>query len=282
MDCQSIVVESIISPHMIKQLGKDILAPVLASFRPCNVVMFHIGRCGSTVVSTLLDQHPNLYWASELYEPFFKQWRINNAGVEVVGEMPADAIEILRKSSRQAIHHFYGFEMKPYHFRLIGYAQDDFLQHLKAMGFTHYIILDRKNRLRKIISSIIAHQKGSYHNHGETRARLKSVYVNLDKVEIDFDSKPLLDYLRDYDKQFSVLESSLKSERLLELTYEDDIQDDPEIAYSSICEFLDIERKPVSVNLSKTNPFPVRDMIENLEEVEQVLSGTPYEWMLNG
>jgi len=267
---------------MIKQLAKDILAPVLAPFRPCNVVMFHIGRCGSTVVSNLLDQHPHLYWASELYEPIFGKWQKNNAGVEVVGEMPADAIDILRKSSRQAIHHSYGFEIKPYHFRLIGYEQEDFLQHLEAIGFTHYIILDRKNRLRKIISSIIAHQKGGYHIDGKTRARLKSAYVNLDKVEIDFDSKPLLDYLRDYDKQFSELESSLKSKRLLKLTYEDDIQDDPEIAYSSICEFLDIERKPVSVNLSKTNPFPIRDMIENLGEVEQVLSGTPYEWMLNG
>jgi LPS sulfotransferase NodH len=195
--------------------------------------------------------------------------------------MPEDAIDILRKSSRQAIYHSYGFEMKPYHFRLIGYAQEDFLQHLEVMGFTHYVILDRKNRLRKIISSIIAHQKGSYHNYGETRARLKSVYVNLDKVEIDFDSKPLLDYLRDYDNQFSILESSLKNKRLLKLTYEDDIQDDPEKAYSRICEFLDIERKPVSVNLSKTNPFPLRDMIDNLGELENVLSGTPYEWMLN-
>ena len=266
---------------MIKQLAKDILAPVLASFRPCNVAMFHVGRCGSTVVSTLLDQHPDLYWAFELYEPFFKQWRVKNAGAEVVGKMPADAIDILRKSNRQAIHHSYGFEMKPYHFRLVDYEQEEFLQHLDTMGFTHYIIMDRKNRLRKIVSSIIAHQKGSYHNDSETRARLKTVYVSVDKVEIDFDSKPLLDYLRDYDRQFNELEFALKRKRLLKLTYEDDIQNDPTIAYSRICEFLDIDRKSVSVNLSKTNPFLVRDMIENLEEVKEVLTGTPYEWMLD-
>jgi len=243
--------------------------------------MFHIGRCGSTVVSDLLGQHPDVHWASELYEPIFGKWRRDNAGIEVVGEMPADAIDILRKNSWQAIHHSYGFEMKPYHFRLIGYEQEDFLQYLEAMGFTHYIILDRKNRLRKIVSSIIAHQKGGYHTDGKISARLKSVHINLNKVEIDFDSKPLLDYLRDYDKQFSELESSLTNKRLLKLTYEDDIQDDPEIAYSRICDFLNIKRKPVAVNLSKTNPFPLSDMIENIGELENVLSGTPYEWMLN-
>lgn len=266
---------------MIKQLAKDILAPVLAPFRPCNVVMFHIGRCGSTVVSSLLEQHPRIHWADELYEPIFGQWRMNNAGVETVGEMPADAIDILRKSSRQALHRAYGFEMKPYHFRLIRYAQEDFLRYLEDMGFTHYIILDRKNRLRKIISSIVAHQNSSYH-HGKSKVRLKSVYVNPDKVDIDFDSKSLLDYLRDYDKQFSELELALQSKRLLKLTYEDDIQENPEIAYSRICEFMGVERKHVSVNLSKTNPFPVRDMIENIGEVEQVLNDTAFEWMLNG
>ena len=84
---------------MIKRLSKDILAPILSQFRHCNVVMFHIGRCGSTVVSDLLGQHPDVHWASELYEPIFGKWRRDNAGIEVVGEMPADAIDILRKNS---------------------------------------------------------------------------------------------------------------------------------------------------------------------------------------
>jgi hypothetical protein len=243
--------------------------------------MFHLGRCGSTVVSNLLHQHHDIYWASELYEPIFGNWRKSNAGVEVVGEMPGDAVDILRSSSRQAIHHFYGFEMKPYHFRLIGYSPEDFLNHLDIMGFTHYIILDRKNRLRKILSSIIAHQKGGYHADGKIRPRLKSVNVNLDNVEIDFDSKALLDYLTDYDKQFSELETLLEGKRLLKLNYEEHIQEDPKIAYSRICEFMNIRREEVSVNLSKTNPFPVKDMIENYNEVKTVLSGTPYEWMLS-
>lgn len=266
---------------MIKRLAKNILAPVLTPFRPGNVIMFHIGRCGSTVVANQLRQHPRIDWAWEMYEPIFSKWRRDNAGVEVVGEMPEDAIDILRRNSRLAIHHYFGFEMKPYHFRLIGYSPESYLQYFESLGPANYIILDRKNRLRKIISSIIAHQKDKYHIGGKTKSRLKPVTINLDNVEIDFDAKPLLAYLSDYDQQFNALESLLEGKRLLRLSYEQDIQEDPRIAYLRICEFLGLQPGNVSVNYSKTNPFPVRDMIENFEEVNEALYGTPYEWMLN-
>jgi hypothetical protein len=118
----------------IRRLAKAMLAGVLTPFRPGNVAMFHLGRSGSTVVANLLHQHHDIYWASELYEPIFGKWRKSNAGVDVVGEMPQDAVDILRSSSRQAIHHFYGFEMRPYHFRLIGYSPEDFLKHLDTIG----------------------------------------------------------------------------------------------------------------------------------------------------
>jgi hypothetical protein len=267
---------------MIRRLAKGILRPVLTSFRPGNVIMFHIGRCGSTVVGDMLNQHQHIYWASELYQPIFSEWQRNNAGKEIAGEMPEDAIELLQRDMRMALHHYYGFEIKPYHFRLIGYTPETFLHHADSLGFTHFIILDRRNRLRKIISSIIAHQKiGKYHIDDMTKSRLMRISVNPEIVEIDFDAKPLLAYLSDYDKQIEELESLLEGRRVLRLSYEEDIQVDPNIAYSRICEFLGLQRGDVSVNLARTNPFPVRDMIGNIDEVEKTLCGTPYEWMLD-
>lgn len=267
---------------MIKQFAKNILRPVLTSLRPGNVIMFHIGRCGSTVVGNMLNQHKRIHWAKELYQPVFSEWQKKNAGIETVGEMPEDAIDLLRRNSQLALHRYFGFEMKPYHFRLIGYSPESFLQQAESLGFTHYIILDRKNRLRKIISSIIAHQKkGRYHIIDKTKSRLMRIPIDPDNVEIDFDAKPLLAYLSDYDKQIKQMESLLEGKRLLCLSYEQDIQNDPGIAYARICDFLGIQQEKVSVNLSRTNPFQVRDMIENVKEVDKTLCGTPYEWMLN-
>ena len=258
------------------------LGPLLAPSRPGNVAMFHIGRCGSTVVGQLLKQHRRIYWASELYTPIFLEWQRKNAGTETVGEMPADAIDILRRNMRLALHRFYGFEVKPFHFPLIGYSPESFVHHLEALGFSHFILLDRKNRLRKIVSSVIAHQEGAqYHIRRNAKVRKTRAYIDVEELRIDFDTKPLLDYLCDYDEQIRTLEGLLKGRKCLKITYEEDVQKDPRVAYSRICDFLGLDPSDTPVRLSRTNPFPVREMIENVEEVEEVLHGTPYEWMLS-
>lgn len=267
---------------MIKRFAKKILPPLLTPLRPGNVVMFHIGRCGSTVISLLLKQHRRIHWASELYVPIFLEWQRKNAGIEAVEEMPEDAIDILRRNMRLALHRFYGFEIKPFHLRLIGYSTESFVHHLDSLGFTHFILLDRKNRLRKIVSSIFAHQDGEeYHVECNTKEQKTRVYINVDEVRIDFDAKPLVDYLWDYENQVHKLDALLEGRRFLKLTYEEDVRANPKRAYSSICEFLGLQPANASVMLSMTNPFPVRDMIKNIEEVEETLCGTSYEWMLS-
>jgi len=266
---------------VIKRVAKRVLSPLLSPMRPGNVVMLHIGRCGSSVVGQLLGQHPRIYWASELYAPIFSEWQRRNSGEEMVGEMPEDALSYLQRNMRAALHRFYGFEMKPFHFRLIGYSAEAFLDHLDSVGFNHFILLDRRNRLRKIISSVIAHSRdGDYHIGSERSARLTKAHVNIDDLRIDFDSKPLIEYLADYDREMHGLETLLRRRNVLRLTYEDDIQADPQRAYARVCDFLGLRATSVSPKLSRTNPFPLEDMIENFGEVKQTLAGTPYEWML--
>ena len=267
---------------MKKERVGSLLSPLLSPLRPGNIAMFHIGRCGSTVLSSLLTQHRNIFWASEFYTSVFKEWEQSNDGVEVVGEMPANAIDLLKRNMRKALHRYYGFEMKPFHHQLIGYTPESFLENLDKLGFTYYIHLDRKNRLRKIVSSLIAHGDNMrYHQEEKVRAKLKQVVVNVDKIDIDFDSKPLLTFLTDYDSQVVSMGKMLEKKNCLNLTYEEDIQEDPRVGYRKICNFIEIKPKNVTVSLTRTNPFPVRNMIENIGEVEDALRGTKYEWMLN-
>jgi hypothetical protein len=267
---------------MIKAKVKSAVSPLLSNMRPGNIAMFHIGRCGSTVLASLLSQHKNIYWASEFYSRVFKTWELSNEGEEVVGEMPADAIDLLKKDMLEALHRYYGFEIKPFHFPLIAYTPDRFLKELEKMNYAYFIHLDRKNRLRKILSSLIAHEdKLRYHQEGKAKAKLKQVHVNVDRIVIDFNAKPLLTFLQDYDMQVKAMHELLKDKDCLSLTYENDIQEDPRIGYRKICDYIGLKPKDVKVKLSRTNPFPVRTMIENIGEVEDLLKGTEYEWMLN-
>ena len=242
--------------------------------------MFHLGRCGSSVLASLLQQHRCIVWDGELYTPIFAEWVKKNGGVETVGEMPEDAVKKLRWRMCRAFHRFYGFELKPFHFRLIGYPVELFTHQLDCLGFTHFVILDRKNRLRKILSSLIAHKRKRYHQFSGTRAELSRIKVNTDDVRIDFEAKPLLDYLSDYDKQFETLHKLLQGRKLLKLTYEQDIQQKPKKAFLRICDFLGLQPCEVSIQFRRTNPFPVRDMLINFGEVESLLRGTRYGWML--
>ena len=71
-----------------RALIKRALSHVLNPFRPGNILIIHIGRCGSTVLGKMLNEHPMIYWASELYEPIFGTWRDQNMGIETI-EDPA-------------------------------------------------------------------------------------------------------------------------------------------------------------------------------------------------
>jgi hypothetical protein len=266
---------------MLKEIAKSALQPVLSTLRPGNVAMFHIGRCGSTVLSSLLSQHHKIFWASEFYVRYFREWEKANGGQEVIGQMPGDAIQLLQDHMKLALHRYFGFEIKPFHFKLIGYDMDSFIQHLDKMGYTHFILLDRENRLRKIISSVIAHQdRKKYHQNEKVKAKKKQVYIDVDRVAIDYQVKPLISFLSDYEEEIAALKIIFKSRKHLSLTYEKDIQNDPVKAYQQVCDFLGIKSRNVTVELSRTNPFVANEMIENFDEVESVLKGTNYEWML--
>jgi len=266
---------------MIKDIAKRTLYPVLKPFRPANICMLHIGRCGSTVLSSMLSQHKQMYWASEFYATIFHKWEKGSKGEELPGDMPDDAVSLLKGDMRKALHRYYGFEIKPFHFQLIGYSQESFFHILENLKYTHFIHLDRRNRLRKIVSSLIAHENNMiFHQKGKTAAKLKQVSIDVNSISIDYQCKSLYSFLSDYDQQVLAVKEMLEEKNSLSLSYEDDIQEDPRIGYQKICDFIGLKSKEVSVKLSRTNPFPVKDMIKNFNEVEAVLKGTVYEWML--
>jgi hypothetical protein len=64
------------------------------------------------------------------------------------------------------------------------------------------------------------------------------------------------------------------------LSYEADIEQNPLAAYSKVCSFLHLPEERVTVTRTRTNPYPMREMVENWSDIVKVLSGTPYEWML--
>ena len=240
--------------------------------------MLHNGRCGSTVVGDLLAQNPNMHWASELYTPLFEKWKKEHpnrfplAEQKTIVEKP---IEFLKNSISETTKPYYGVAIKPVQLVLIGFLAENFLNQSFLLNFIYFILIRRKNWLRSIVSAKISAKTDVWHSCREDIAKLKKIHLPLNKP------KPLVERIEEKEIQMQEVETLLAGKNVLNLTYEDDIEQDPQSAYRSICKFVNMEETKASVTLSKTNPFPLKDMIENFAEVKAALHNTPYEWMPN-
>ena len=142
--------QSRLSPHALLKSAPALRAlsaagGPLGRWLPEGVFMFHQGRCGSTVLSRLLDGHPRLTAFGEIFETPFQR-----------GRLPAPAATMLRAKRTQAFPGRAVVEAKfleCQHPALLGVGLEDLVALLKTCGYRRFIVLDRRNYLKKIASS---------------------------------------------------------------------------------------------------------------------------------
>lgn len=247
-----------------------------------HTCMVHIGRCGSTVLSNMIEQDYSIHWAGEIYEPIFKAWKSVGHDFPRPLKLAKSPISYLKHEMGRSRKPFFGFEVKPYHLKLLGQDPEEYFNYLQSLGFERFILLDRANRLRKIISSLLSQQSGVYHvSPGNFKRHRKSkILINLDNIQIDNDAKTLLEYLQDYDRRWAKVCDLLSDKEVLSLEYSRDIEADPFVAYDKVSRFLDLNLKTPKIYYKRTNPYPIAELVENYDELCDLLGNTKYSWML--
>lgn len=258
------------------------LGPPLSRWRRGSVVMIHIGRSGSSVLSGLMRQHPQVFWDGEIYQ---KQLNAHgfalgeSAGLSDASLPPIDLTDYVRRSGPL----FYGFEVKFFHLDLFGVSYEDFVASLQPAGITHVVILERRNYLAKIVSSVRAQADGLYHVPAQNPGvkDRPPAFIG-DGVSIDYSSGSVVDYLERYTQSFATMRSALRNTELplLELTYEDDVEADPSLAYRRLCDHLAIRQRDPRVKLRRPSPGSLPSAIADIDLVSQQLKDTEFEWML--
>ena len=244
--------------------------------RKSMVAMMHIGRVGSTVLGSMMNQHSKIFWDGE---PFERLMRSNKSNQERFVE------NVLNKSmhnSRSEIYCFATKFMPEQHLweECINMNLEEYISLLNDMKIKDFILITRKNYLRQVISVLVGRMKKEWHSQKNTK-KVTKVFINVDSYDAGYDlSLPLIDYFKRIDRQYDLLNEIVGSDKILKLAYEDDIEKDPHIAYNKVCSFLNVKNEKPQIKLKKTNPFDLKDMIENYEEVEKTIKGTKYEWML--
>jgi hypothetical protein len=238
-----------------------------------GVFMFHQGRCGSTVLSQLIDQHPRLAAFGEIFETPYQRRRLPASGAAMLRARRAQAFP------GRAVVEAKFFECQ--HLALIGCDIRGFVELLRRAGYRRFIVLDRKNYLKKLVSARLAVARGRRF-HVAAGEAVPDVRVRLDPTGVEILGKhaPLTEMFGYMDAQYAKLRRALEGEDVLELTYEDDIAREPRAAFGKVCGWLAVGAAAAETDLARTNRRALSAVIENWDEVADALSGTRYAWML--
>lgn len=244
-------------------------------YRRKYVAMFHTGRCGSTVLGNMLDAHTKISWGGEIFEKYMHLEEDDRT----TGFMSKTIVSCCNKSKCS----IYGFETKylpQLHLsdKCLNMSLEDYITSLHSLGFSYFIALHRKNYLRRAISAQVGKERGEWHSKEKVHSPTK-VHIDIKSFPTGSRRGPLLELFKHMDESYDRLRHSLPSNSLF-LTYEDDIQDDPLIAYKKVCKFLDVTPETPKIRFSRTNPFSYEQMVTNIDEVKAVLENTKYSWML--
>ena len=251
-----------------------------------GVVNWHIGRCGSSVLGSLLAQHPLIAYSNEIYSRYMprRRGRLSLPAIDSV-------LELAAKTALEDQLHF--IEVKHLPDQNIGlYPQlevQDWLNFFFTQGYKQHLLMCRRNGLRRIFSHLRAAQSGQYVlGSSSSVAQSLPITIPLKGIVHGFGTRTLLGWLEEYERGHKVMQDCLEAMRKshpgfswLELVYEDQIEPDPYIAYRDVCSFLGLAFVDVGLQQRKINAGSLADLIANFEEVRECLSPTRFAWMLS-
>jgi len=249
-----------------------------------GVVTWHEGRCGSSVLGALLNQHSQIQAANEIFSRYMpRRW----------GERPVPAIEqVLHEAVQATSKPILQIEIKSLRAQNRSlYPEltlDHWFDHLLAHGFRRQLILHRRNGLRRLVSHLMAQRSGVFvQAAAEPQQQRPPLQVNTAAIREGAETHDLVHWLdlyasthRQLVKALQLWSASRGLPAPLQLIYEESLEADPQVAYRQLCAWLELEAEPVTLLHRRLNPEPLPQLIANWEEICGLLEPTPHAWML--
>ena len=267
----------LVVPFVRSGVEHRLIGPALSRWRPGAVALFHTGRCGSTVLTDLLDQHPEVSWDGETYGRVIEG--IKGQGL-ARSEVDFDPVSYLGGRLNRSGRRWFGFDLKFSHLTEFGATLESYIDGLETLGVNRFVSLRRRNYLRQVISGRNGGRRGDFHiAAGTERRALPPLELDPDNPIVDLYSGSLVEVFAQWDRHYTNLEDLLAG-RLVELIFEDDIAPDPLRAYTTVAEALGLAPFEPGVRLQRSNPEPTHTLLANPDDIRRHLAGTGYEWMV--
>ena len=249
-----------------------------------GVVTWHQGRCGSSVLGSLLNQHSQIQAANEIFSRYMpRRW----------GDRPVPPMQqVLQQTLAERSKPVLNIEIKGLQAQNRSLYPDrqlnDWLELLHRQGFRRQVVLHRRHGLRRLVSHLMAQRSGVFVQSVQAPVAVQEpLLINTAAIREGAASHDLVHWLDLYASTHQELLDGVEHFCVanglpapLQLIYEDVIEADPRQAYQQVCRWLGLEPEPVSIQQRRINPEPLPQLIANWDEIERLLAPTPHAWML--
>jgi len=134
----------------------------------------------------------------------------------------------------------------------------------ESVGIVHLV---REDPLAQLVSRRTAMARGVFHSTGR-----------VDRVTVELDPDQVLSTLRRMTVARASMSHRFSGPRFLEISYEGFFGESSDSVRSELLGFLGVSRNGVTPpSLRRMNRAPLREMVENWEELVEALSGTQFE-----
>lgn len=245
-----------------------------------NFLTFHTGRCGSTVMSNILNKHEGVRNDGEIYAQSYPRFIANGGGLS-----PLDFLKMRKKVARKK-NLIYGCEVKLFrgtHLDRVGITIPEAARTFSEIGFGKFILLHRRNHLDRLISQLVANQRKEYVLRKGEQARIPKFTINIDGIRVGLNKYTLIEAIEAFEEDQDAMRETLRRDcaSYLELVYEEDILNDPNIAVQKVAGYVGFEFQRQETELRKVVQQPKESFIVNYDNVRKRLRGTAHEWMLD-
>jgi len=229
-------------------------------------VIYTRGRTGSTVLTDLLNCHPDIFCDIEIFNFLYSKGLVS---------FPELYIKSCSKRAAFNKKQVYGFKVKiaqlRYEHKYSNYEK--ILSDLNSDGWK-FIYLKRENFLRHKLSNIMSAQSQIFHI-------MNSDSIKTPKIRIDCNS--LLEGIKFAEEVEKTEKENLRNIPHLTLTYESDIIDNSKHQETAdkVFSYLNLKTSTVSTNNKRIIPDNLEDTILNYDEVNNFFKDTEYSKYLN-
>jgi hypothetical protein len=224
-------------------------------------VIYTRGRTGSTVLTDLLNCHPDIFCDVEIFNFLYSRDRVF---------FPGSYINSCSKKAALHKKSVYGFKVKIAQLRIEHKYKNyhRILEDLHKDGWK-FIHLIRKNYLRHKISNLLSFESNIYHirENDETN-----------KIKIKADCDILMASIKYGEEIEKTEEENLKDIPSLKLIYERDLLDNSRHQETAdrIFSYLGLKTHKVKSQYKRVSPPDLRDTIINYDEVYNYFKNTEY------